>query len=331
MFDVFFTFALLASATVANAYCLKFVPLIIVSGFRMLGAGVILIFLFRKKSPRLNFAYVKQDLLKLFGISLLMMLIPALMKAFALKYMPTSKAAFFGSLDPFVTALYAYFLFNERLNKQKVIGICLGFLGIIILLFTTSPQEQKHIFWWIISYPEIAALLAMAIGRLGWLFVQKLLRNDRYNAPEINGVTMTLSGLATFFSPFIVSAMYFLGNIFGMSNQSPWEFAYSNFIVDFSKISHPMVLIYALIHTMLIGNVIGYTLYGNLLRHHSATLISLAGFSVPIYIYIYDLLRGTESFSFNFVIAAMVTFSGLLIFYRAEIKRLISQEVHVPK
>lgn len=329
MLDVFFCFALLASATMANAYCLRFLPLVIVAGLRMLVAGIILVIIFRKKSPRLKIAYLKQDIGLLLVISMLTMLIPALLKAYALKYLATSKAAFFGSLDPFVTAIYAYLFWNERLNIQKIIGICIGFSGILILLASRSSQEERHMLWWIISYPEIAAILAMAIGRLGWLLVQGLLKRDRYNAPEINGITMTLSGAATFIAPFFSALVLMILGMIGILNplENPREYAVSFFSINVSQITNLPFLILALVHTIIVGNVIGYTLYSSFFKHHSATFISLAGFSVPMYIYSFDVLRGIEPFSFEFLAAALVTFTGLIIFYQGEIKKLLPAEL----
>lgn len=328
MLDVFFCFALLASATIANAYCLKFLPLIVVAGLRMLVAGVILVFIFRKKSERLKFSYFKSDLALLFGISMLTMLVPALLKAYALKYLATSKAAFFGSLDPFTTALYTYFFWHERLTVQKIIGICIGFTGVLIILFARAPQEDAKIAWWVISYPEIAAFMAMAIGRLGWLCVQGLLKKDRYNAPEINGITMTLSGMATFLAPVVFTFVLFLAGLIGLMQPlaDPAGYAFSFVSINFDGITNGPFLVLALLHTIIVGNVIGYTLYSNFLRHHSATFISLAGFSVPLYIYSFDVFRGIEPFSYTFLFAASITFTGLLIFYQSEIKKLIDKK-----
>jgi len=328
MLDVFFCFALLASATIANAYCLKFLPIVLVAGLRMLVAGIILVFIFRKKSHRLKFEYFKSDLLVLFGISMLTMLVPALLKAYALKYLPTSKAAFIGSLDPFTTALYTYWFWHERLSIQKIVGICVGFAGVLIVLFSRAPQEESKILWWVISYPEIAAFGAMAIGRLGWLFVQGLLKKERYNAPEINGFTMTLSGMATFIAPVLYTFVLFVTGVLGFTQplENPVDYAFSFVAINFDAITNGPFLFFALVHTIIVGNVIGYTLYSNFLRHHSATFISLAGFSVPLYIYSFDVFRGIEPFSYVFLGAACITFTGLLIFYQAEIKKLIDNK-----
>ena len=54
---------------------------------------------------------------------------PSNLKAYALAHMPSSKMAFFGTLDPFVTALYSYAMHKERLTARKWIGMILGVCG----------------------------------------------------------------------------------------------------------------------------------------------------------------------------------------------------------
>lgn len=332
MFDVFLGFAFLASATVANKFALSSLSLSLMVGLRMLGAGVILLLYYRKSSHRLSFNYFRQDLLILLGISLLTMLIPALFKAYALKNMLTSKAAFLASLDPFVTALYAYLFWSERLTKKKIIGIVLGFTGTLILLISSSTGENALMAWSIFSYPEIAALLAMAIGRIGWMLVQQLLRKERYTPAEVNGLLMTISGVLAFTTPFMWSGLVtILGVIPFLHAYLP---VYS--LTDATAFLHLAIgpetylplIFFAVLYTILVGNVIGYTMYAGFLKRHTATFVSLAGFSVPLYVYFFSHILLGEPLTLNFLYASCVTFIGLLIFYQDEINHISHGRLH---
>ena len=326
MFDVFLGFAFMASATVANKYALTALSLLLMVGLRMLCAGVILFLYYHKKSHRLTFNYFKHDLVLLLGISLLTMLVPALFKAFALKHMLTSKAAFIASLDPFVTALYSYFFWGEHLTKKKVMGIILGFSGTLILLISSSTGENALMAWSIFSYPEIAAFLAMAIGRIGWMFVQQLLRKERYTPAEVNGLLMTISGMLAFAIPFmwaaIVTVFMFIpgfGSYFpSYSFSDATQFLHLNITPD----TNLFWICFAVFHTIVIGNVLGYTMYAQFLKRHSATFVSLAGFSVPLYVYLFSNVLLGEPLSLNFLAASFVTFIGLIIFYQDEINKI---------
>lgn len=326
MIDVFLGFAFLASSTVANKYALSALSLSLMVGLRMLGAGIVLFLLNHKKSHRLSFSYFKTDLLVLLGISLLTMLIPALFKAYALKNMLTSKAAFIASLDPFVTALYAYLFWNERLTKKKIIGIILGFGGTLILLISSSSVEQQLKAWSIFSYPEIAAFLAMAIGRMGWMFVQQMLRKERYTAAEMNGLLMTFSGILAFITPFIWAGFITLLLWIPGTSGYIWPYSFSDAATFLHLCVTPQtklsLIIFAVVYTIFIGNVIGYTMYANFLKRHSATFVSLAGFSVPLYVYLFSNILLGEPLSLNFLAASLVTFIGLLIFYQDEINKI---------
>ena len=332
MFDVFLGFAFLASATIANKYALSVLSLSLMVGLRMLGAGLILLFYYRKKSHRLKFAYFRQDWAALLGISLLTMFVPALFKAYALKNMWASKAAFLASLDPFVTAIYSYLFWSDHLTKKKIIGILLGFSGTLVLLISTSGTEHDLMAWSIFSYPEIAALLAMAIGRLGWMFVQQLLKRERYTAPEMNGLLMTASGVIAFIAPFVWAALLsVLSFIPGLMPYLPaYDFNTATQFLHFTWTTnaHMMLIGGAVLYTILIGNVIGYTMYANFLKRHSATFVALAGFSVPLYVYLFSAILLNEPLSINFLIASCITFVGLLIFYQDEINKISQRKWH---
>lgn len=324
MFDVFLGFAFLASATMANKYALYSLTPTFMVALRMLGAGLILFFYYRKSTHRLSYSYFKKDIPLLLFISLLTLFIPSLCKAYALQNMLASKASFFGSLDPFVTSIYAYLFFREKLSIKKILGILLGFTGMIVILISRAPaSEQALKAFSVFSYPEIAALIAMAVGRLGWMFVQKLIRNEKYTGAELNGLLMTLSGIIALIIPFlwaIASAIirffapvwapaYHLSDAIGMFHLNPES--------EFGMLA----LLFFIAYTILVGNVIGYTMYANFLKIYSITFISLAGFSVPMYTYLFDAILGNP-ISYMFLVAAAITFAGLMIFYLDDINRI---------
>ena len=88
--------------------------------------------------------------------------------------MPSSKMAFFGTLDPFVTALYSYAMHKERLTARKWIGMILGFVGMLILIVKTTPLDEQFKAFSVVSYPELAAFWAIVLSRFGWINAQQL-------------------------------------------------------------------------------------------------------------------------------------------------------------
>lgn len=297
LLTILLTFLILASAISVNKIILStFAPMFFV-GIRMFSAGALLYVYGYFKSHKLKMDNIKQDVKILLAMALFTTFIPAILKAYALKYMPSSKAALFGSLDPFITAIYAYILFNERLNLNKIIGIIIAFIGVVLLVLSSSKLEETLPMIGYLSYPEIAALLAVVISRYGWMIAQSMLRKNRYSPLELNGIMMLISGAtALIVSPFIEP-------------------------ITFSQKHMTNQLLLLLLYTILIGNILGYGMYSSLLKKYSSTLISLAGFSVPVFVFIFGTIFLKESFSIYFVASSLITLLGLLIFYFDEIKK----------
>lgn len=290
MFRVILTFALLASAITTNKLLLNPLPPILFVGIRMLIAGIILLALNWFQGKKIHWPVIKQDLPILLLITLCTTYIPAICKSIALKYMTSSKAAFFGSLDPFITALYSYFIFKEKLTIYNCLGIAIAIIGSTILITGDAQLTDATILVSTFSTPQIAAFLAIAIGRYGWILIQMLLKKNHYTPIQINGITMLGSGVIS-----LVTSLMFE--------------QYSQIYID--NYSYFILL---MLYTILIGNVFSLTLYASLLKTYSATFLSLAGFLVPFFVYVYGLIFLGEPISMHFLIALGLTFIGLLIF-----------------
>jgi drug/metabolite transporter (DMT)-like permease len=311
MINVFLAFAFLASAITANKIILYILSPSLLVGIRMLAGGLILL-VYTSLHPkrRLTWSSLQAYALILLVVTLTTTLIPSQLKAYALQKMPSSKAAFFGTLDPFVTALYAYFLFGEKLTLKKTLGILLGATGTIILLLSTTPIEEHLKALSFISYPELAALCAIAISRFGWIIIQKFVRENIYSPAQINTITMILSGIIS------LSLAFFTQNFLSGPLAKP-EIPLLSY-PPFNLLNAPVTLLFFLAYTTLVGNVFGYTLYASILKHYSATFIALTGFSIPLLVALYGALFLGESLTPPFFIACAVTFYGMWIFFLEE-------------
>lgn len=276
-------------------------PPVFFVGARMFLAGIGLLLFNYGRSHRLKLKYLKNDISSIIIISLLTTCIPAILKAYALKHLISSKAAFLSGLDPFITVLYSRLLFKEKISFQKIIGLCFGFLGTCILLISANSWTELARGLELTSYTTttavIAALTAVAIGRYGWLLVQAMLKRERYTPAELNGLIMLTSGILAF--------------------------SLSLFTETFNTISmdHPVKLGLLLAWTVIIGNIFGYTIYAYSLKLYSANFVALAGFSIPLFVAFFGSIVLQEPLTTNFFIALATTFVGLLIFYRDEFKK----------
>jgi drug/metabolite transporter (DMT)-like permease len=287
---------LLATGISANKVLLALMPATLFVALRMFAAGLLMCSYAYQNSPRLRWHYLKKDIWALIGVSLLTTYIPSILKAFGLKHLLSSKAALFGSIDPFVTALYAYVLWQETLSWKKLTGIMIGFSGILVTVITSSPPETSWHSWLVFSYAEFASIACVFISRGGWILIRSLVKKERYTPLEINGLSMMGSGVLA-----LITAT--------MGNQ--WQHV--------SIASVPTFLgLFA--YTVIIGNIVGYTLYAYVLKHMNITLVSLAGFTIPVFVGLIGWFLLGEPISGGLFGAAILVFLGLLIFYYDELR-----------
>lgn len=300
MFWIVLGFALLASAFTANKFLLFELSPVFFVGLRMLIAGTLIIgFYLLKRSKNLRPKHLLQDAGSLLTICFSTTFVPSVFKAFALKYLLSSEAVLIGSLDPFITAVYAYFLFNEKLTLRKFMGICLGFFA-ITLLMSTRHTALGDIFdpSKLLSWPVLAALAAVIIGRYGWILTQSLLKKERYTPAELNGVSMLGSGILA------LSTSYITGQAAPLSI---W-------------VSPQMLGLLA--YTVVIGNLVAYTMYAHFLKKYPVTLISFLGFSVPICSHFYGWMVLDEPLSWKFFLATAIAAYGLVIYSKEKARRI---------
>lgn len=312
MFLLFTAFFCLASAFSANKVILFSLSPELLVGLRMTLSSLALaaITTFRGL-PLFRWHTIKYTFGWLCVIALFTTFFPANLKAYALANMPSSKMAFFGTLDPFIAALYSYFLFEEKLTRRQWTGIVIGFLGMVILLLGSSPlEEQLHAFG-ILSWPEIAALLAVIISRWGWIQGQQLLKREHLTPTQFTIGTMALGGFFSLMLAFLRGTT----NIISL-NRAEFPFLQK---VPLSLLSASQQLGLFLAYTIVIGNMIGYTLYAHVLKRYSVTFIALAGFSIPLLVQALGTLFLGEPLSLIFFLAFCVTFCGVLLFSLDEI------------
>lgn len=285
-------FALLASAYTPYKLILAHISPIFFVGIRMSLAGLASCgYFLAKRSKNLRPRHLSEDVASIATICFTTTFIPSVLKAFAFKYLISSEAVLIGSLDPFITAIYAYLLFAEPVTRRKFIGICIGFCAVTLLVsIRHTAYGDIFDFHKLFSWPVLAAFGSMVIGRYGWIVAQSLLRKERYAPAEINGVTMLGSGMIA------LIAAGFLGEIAPTAIWINWE------------VGLPIL------YTVVVGNLLAYTMYATALKKYPVTLVSFLGFTVPIAAHFYGWLILNEPLSWKFFLATGVASAGVLIY-----------------
>ena len=303
----------MASAISTNKILLYALTPELLTGIRMSLAGLCLGgYAYVHTKHRLRWHAVKDFLPLLIVVSLFTTYFPSNLKAYALAHMPSSKMAFFGTLDPFVTALYSYFFFNEKLTAKKVLGIVIGFAGMMILIFGSTPLEAQLKAFSVFSYPELAAFWAIVLSRFGWIQAQQLLKKEVVTPVQINVIIMCLGGVVSLLTALARNQMEIRPLL---------EAHLPLFNLSLLKgLTSTELLTVFLTYTIVIGNIFGYTLYAQALKRYSPLFISLASFSIPLFVSLFGWLFLAESLSLSFFIACAVTFAGLLVFSSKQAK-----------
>lgn len=282
-----FVFFLIASAFSVNKIILNSIAPYLFVSLRMGISGLLLILIFcRKKNLWLK---AKENIKSLILISSFTTLIPSILRAFALKNISSSRASFWGAFEPFITSIYMYLLFNQKLTKNKLIGCFLGFFGALFFIFTNKNISGLSITFFCLA--DFLQIMSIILSRYGWINAQKILNEKKIFTPEqLNGFTFTISA----FISIILSFMYEKNNIF-------------NLLIT-------KKLIFCMLYTILIGNMLAYTLYGYLLKKYEATFVSLAGLSVPLFVHLIGPVLLNEKISFYFFISMGFIFLALYSF-----------------
>ncbi len=295
MFYVLLLYALFASVfTIAKTGLLYVQPFFFV-GTRMLLAGILLVsyqifikkqtlFLDRKTWGRLI-------LLAIFNIYL-----TNVFEFWGLRYLTSFKTCFIYSLSPFLSAVFSYFLFSEKLTSKKWMGLMMGFLGFTpILLSQTSTEEQTgHLFFF--SWAELAVMMAAICSVYGWILLKQLVSENELSPLTANGISMLVGGALA------------LGHSFALEDWQP-----------FPVTNYPIYLECTLL-LILISNLICYNLYGSLLKNYSATFMSFAGFTTPLFTALFGWLVLDEIVTWPFYLSFALVLLGLVLFDQEELK-----------
>jgi drug/metabolite transporter (DMT)-like permease len=281
-------YLLFASTIIVNKVLLNVLPITLFVSLRMLCAGFILLAIAWRScwAKRTQF---KQDWIIVLFIAASTVLVPALLKAYGLKNMFASKVILLGCIDQVLTVVYAFLILNERLSIKKIIGIVVVLIGVFMLSITQSPQEKTQQMIWLFSSPVLAIFAYVAICRLGWINMQRLLKINRYASHELNAVAMVGGGIGLM----CCDATNNLGYVSNLTWFHVGLFAY----------------------TILIGTVLGRTLYGYLLKKHSANFVTGAGFLESLFVTILSWLVLHEQMTTSFILSGLIIIAGVCFLY----------------
>lgn len=294
MYLVILLFMMFSSIFTLQKVGLMFGEPFFLIGSRMLFAGILLLsyqFLFERKNFRINL----KTLLTICYFGLVAFYITNIAEIWGINNMVSSKACLIYSVSPFLTALLAYFALGEVLSIKKWLGMIIGFLGLLPIIYSQTPIERSAGTFGFFTLAELAVLIAATTSVYGWILLKKVINEHKCLPIMANGVAMTLGGSLALVHSYISGENW---------NPIPVN-SYAQFAQN--------VLILCLI-----SNIICYNLYGHLLKRYSATFMSFAGLVSPLFASMFGWLFLGETVSWYFFISITLFTIGLTIFHQEE-------------
>lgn len=297
MFLVFLEYLILASTFTIAKITLFYAKPFFIIGFRMILAGIILI-AFKYFTDKKSLVIEKKDYWLFFKSSIFHVYLAFIPEFWALQYLTSSKTNLIYSATPFIAAILSYFIFAEKLTRKKIIGMLIGVFGLVPIFLTQTDPRESAMQIFSFSLPELVLLCAVFSATYAWFIIKKLM-NKGHSLVVINGISM------------------FVGGVFSLLTSFVFEGIKTSPVFDFWPFLFWVLLL------ILVANVISYNLYAWLIKQHSITFVTFAGFLCPVFGAFLGWFFLGEHISWHYYFALSCITVGLYIFYKDEIKVIV--------
>jgi len=287
-------YALCAATFTLSKATLSYTEPIFYVGIRMLLAGIVLLGSSRAwYTVRYMFQLIRRDWRLFSQIVLFHIYIAYVCDLWSLQYITSIESAIIFSLSPFAAALFSYLWFHERMTMRKWIGLALGFISLAPLIYDAWIHGAQ------ISgiLPISAVLVSVFSGAYGWVLVRELVKERKYSPIYVNGCGMLGGGLLALLTSLATETWI-------PSPVSNW----------------PMFLLLTAA-MIVVANIAFKNLYGYLLNFYTATLISFAGFTCPLFATFFGWLFLGEPITWDVLYACLVVTVGLTLFHQEELRQ----------
>ncbi len=277
---------------------LEYTSPVFLTSFRMLLAGAILtgfIWIKKKSSVKLS----KKQWLSLAILGFFSVFLTNICEYYGLKRLSAAKTCFIYSLSPFFTILFSYLHFKEKLNLQKCLGLLIGFIGFLPVLFAQPGSDTLFNFSNFLTLADLSVIGAALFAVYGWILLRLLVKDQEMSPVLANGISMILGGVMALFQSFFYDSW------------NPWPIAAGNFLPFFG----------AVLAITVTSNIICYNLYGYMLKRYTATFMSFAGLLSPIFASINSWILLGEKPSWIIFGSTGIVLFGLWIVYKTELKQ----------
>jgi drug/metabolite transporter (DMT)-like permease len=259
---------------------LESVPVALLAGLRWTAAGILLAAVLKISGQAMPGPRTWPGLALL---GFLMSVVGNGLVVWAEQYVASGLAAVVVAMVPFWTvALEAMLPRGERLGGRTLLGLTLGFAGIVVLVWpelTTSGAGNRF----------VLGIIALQVACLGWALGTSFTKRFEtgLNPLASSAVQMVFGGLM----------LMAIGTATG----------------EWSRLAFTPRTASAMIYLVLFGSIVGYSAYVYALRHLPVATVSLYAYVNPIIAVVLGSLLLSEPFDARVIIAAAMVLSGIAI------------------
>lgn len=216
--------------------------------------------------------------------------------SFSVQYTDPVNVCFILAMSPFITAIMQYFMGHETLTTKKVLGLLVGFAGVIPILLQSDHGAYADVPHHLELLGSVVCFASTVLFAYGWIAMKRFLSvHGHHSITVINSIAMFVGGCVSLF--------------FYILTQNTALFSLS-LSADFPHLMTAFVF----------SSTLTYMIYASLLKTYSATFIAFAGFLEPVFGMLYGAAYMGYKVNAVSVGAIVVLFIGLYIFYREELK-----------
>lgn len=277
------------------------IPPALLGGTRFVTAGIVLLIYCTAIGRRIRLT--ARDAFVLLAIGVLLLSGGNLLLAYSEQYLPTVLAALIVAIIPLWVALIDGFLLRgEQLKGRGWIGLTLGFVGLIVLLWPQlEPLIRHNATQGALNKPQLFSSGALLFGTVCWSLGSIISRRARLTLDPFaaTGWEMTLGGSV-------------------------------NMIIAFALNDHHRVIwtgrgIAAIVYLTIFGSLVGFTAYIWLLEHVPTAKVATHAYVNPLVAVLLGWLILHEEVNRHIAAGAVVILGAVLLVSTSKLKARVAK------
>ncbi|MFU8926486.1 DMT family transporter [Acinetobacter puyangensis] len=230
---------------------------------------------------RKNIFPEKSEWLKIFWASLLICIGYYGLSTFGMQYVGSGLSAILVYTMPIMTSVLAHFILAEKLNRQKLLGLGFGTLGIIAILW---PQ-LRHLQFNSVLLGELLIILAAFFWACATVYTKKEFAS--YDKLKLTMWQLLMGGLI------LLGLSFFTEDLFSIQ----WN--------------TPMTMIYVM-YSSVLGTALAFFMWNWIVSQIDASIASISIMSVPLLGIFFGHIQLQEPLSLNILMGAILICLGIL-------------------